>query len=156
MVHDVPLPFMNGSIADEEELTSFMLIDTDAPRRLVPPVRPSTPPITNRVFPGPPVANTGRGKKKTKASTLIAALNIGGLGNPNPWHPKHKWYHINQLVKEEKVGILVVGEAHMGAARHANIQNLFGRRLEIVFGGFIRYPRGNWKGHIWDSFHRSS
>ncbi|KAJ7646302.1 Endonuclease/exonuclease/phosphatase, partial [Mycena polygramma] len=63
----------------------------------------------------------------------VAALNMKGLGNPNPWHPRHKWYHINQLTKEEKVGVLILGEAHMNAARHANIQNLFGRRLEVIY-----------------------
>ncbi|KAJ7917320.1 hypothetical protein B0H13DRAFT_1870497 [Mycena leptocephala] len=73
--------------------------------------------------------------KRTKASTMIAALNIKGLGNPNPWHPKHKWYHINQLVKEDKAGILIVAEVHMNAAGHAKIQKLFGRRLEILYTG---------------------
>ncbi|KAJ7924256.1 Endonuclease/exonuclease/phosphatase, partial [Mycena leptocephala] len=72
-------------------------------------------------------------KKRTKASTLVAALNIKGIGNPNPWHPKHKRYHVNQLLKDNKVGVLVVGEGHINAARQSNIQNLFGRRLELIF-----------------------
>ncbi|KAJ7938730.1 hypothetical protein B0H13DRAFT_1851316 [Mycena leptocephala] len=56
-----------------------------------------------------------------------------GLGNPNSWHPKHKWYHVNQIMKDNKIGILVVGEAHLSASRHANIISLFGRRLDIRF-----------------------
>ncbi|KAJ7101501.1 Endonuclease/exonuclease/phosphatase, partial [Mycena belliarum] len=68
-----------------------------------------------------------------KASVLVAALNIRGIGNPNPWHPKHKWYHVNQLSKENKAGILILGESHLNALRHANIQALFGRRLEVLF-----------------------
>ncbi|KAJ7198932.1 Endonuclease/exonuclease/phosphatase, partial [Mycena haematopus] len=75
----------------------------------------------------------GKRKKRTKASTLVAALNIKGIGNPNSWHPKHKWYHVNQLMKDNKLGLLVVSESHLSAVRHAGIQNLFGRRLEIIF-----------------------
>ncbi|KAJ7098801.1 Endonuclease/exonuclease/phosphatase, partial [Mycena belliarum] len=97
------------------------------------PPRAPTPLIEDRVFPGPPITDTGQRKKKTKAATMLAALNMKGLGNPNPWHPKHKWYHVNQVMKDDKIGVLVVGEAHLSAARHANIQSLFGRRLEIVF-----------------------
>lgn len=51
----------------------------------------------------------------------------------NPWHPKQKWYHVNQLSKEHKAAILILGESHLNALRHANIQALFGRRLEVVF-----------------------
>ncbi|KAJ7086538.1 hypothetical protein C8R44DRAFT_650841, partial [Mycena epipterygia] len=42
-------------------------------------------------------------------------------------------YHVNQLTKDNKTGVLVVVESHLNAVRHANIQNLFGRRLEIIF-----------------------
>ncbi|KAJ7126044.1 Endonuclease/exonuclease/phosphatase [Mycena epipterygia] len=68
-----------------------------------------------------------------KASIQVASLNIQGIGNPNPWHPRHKWYHVNQLTKDNKTGLLVVVESHLSATRHANIQSLFGRRLEVVF-----------------------
>ena len=60
-------------------------------------------------------------------------MNIKGIGNQNPWHPKHKWYHVNQLLKDNKVGVLVVGKGHINAVRQSNIQNLFGRRLELIF-----------------------
>ncbi|KAJ6454975.1 Endonuclease/exonuclease/phosphatase [Mycena sanguinolenta] len=97
------------------------------------PDRPPTPLDMERTFPGPRRASKGKRKKRTKASTLVAALNIKGIGNPNPWHPKHKWYHVNQLMKDNKLGLLVVGESHLSAVRHNSIQNLFGRRLEIIF-----------------------
>lgn len=98
------------------------------------PDRPPTPLDMGRRFPGPPRRRAaGDRKKRTKASIQVASLNISGIGNPNPWHPKHKWYHINQLSKDNKTGLLVVVENHLSAIRHANIQNLFGRRLEIVF-----------------------
>ncbi|KAJ7276388.1 Endonuclease/exonuclease/phosphatase, partial [Mycena haematopus] len=96
----------------------------------------------NRVFPGPPRKPKGKRKKRTKASTLVATLNIKGIGNPNPWHPDHKWYHVNQLMKENKLGLLVVTESHLNVVRHAGIQNLFGRRLEIIFSEDPETPNG--------------
>ncbi|KAJ7242182.1 Endonuclease/exonuclease/phosphatase, partial [Mycena haematopus] len=82
----------------------------------------------------------GSRKKRTKASVMVASLNIKGIGNPNPWHPHHKWYHVNQFAKENKTGLLVVVESHLSAVRHANIQNLFGRRLEIIFSEDTETP----------------
>ncbi|KAJ7685960.1 hypothetical protein B0H17DRAFT_1137297 [Mycena rosella] len=63
--------------------------------------RPPTPLDRTRTFLGPPRrrAEGGRRKKLTKASIQLCALNIRRIGNPNPWHPKHKWYHVNQLSK---------------------------------------------------------
>ncbi|KAJ7256842.1 hypothetical protein B0H12DRAFT_986678, partial [Mycena haematopus] len=51
---------------------------------------------------------------------------------------------VNQFTKENKTGLLVVVESHLTAVRHANIQNLFGRRLEIVFSQDPEFP--NTKG----------
>ncbi|KAJ7114218.1 Endonuclease/exonuclease/phosphatase [Mycena epipterygia] len=88
----------------------------------------------DRTFPGPPGRHSAGGrKKKIKASIQVASLNIRGIGNPNPWHPQHKWYHVNQLTKDNRTGLLVVVESHLSATRHANIQSLFGRRLEVIF-----------------------
>ena len=116
---------------DDEDPPPLTQID---PADLHGPPRPPTPLDMHRRFPGPPRARAiGRRKKRTRASVLLAALNMRGLGNPNPWHPKHKWYHVNQVMKDNKIGILVVGEAHLSAARHANIITLFGRRLEVIF-----------------------
>ncbi|KAJ7656698.1 hypothetical protein B0H17DRAFT_1213689 [Mycena rosella] len=101
----------------------------------IPPDRPPTPLDQTRTFPGPPRRHAagGRRKKSTKASIQVCALNIHRIGNPNPWHPKHKWYHVNQLSKEYKSGVMILGESHLNALRHANIQALFGRRLEVIF-----------------------
>ncbi|KAJ3794998.1 hypothetical protein GGU11DRAFT_747449 [Lentinula aff. detonsa] len=52
-------------------------------------------------------------KLKTKAHIKVAALNIRGIGNSDVSHPDNKWVHINQLLRDEKIGILVVGEAHL-------------------------------------------
>ncbi|KAJ7110975.1 hypothetical protein C8R44DRAFT_742750 [Mycena epipterygia] len=97
------------------------------------PQRPHTPLDYNRTFPGPPRRRATGGKKRTKASVLVATLNIRGIGNPNPWHPGHKWNHVNQFTKANKTGILVLTESHLNVARHTRIQTLFGRRLEVLF-----------------------
>ena len=69
----------------------------------------------------------------TKATIKIAALNIQGLGNTNPWHPENKWNHINQMVRDERIGILFVSEAHLNEDRHCNLETLFGRQLKILY-----------------------
>ncbi|KAJ7266032.1 Endonuclease/exonuclease/phosphatase, partial [Mycena rebaudengoi] len=86
-----------------------------------------------RTYPGPARPDNGNGDKLTKASIRIGGLNIRGMGNINPWHPDNKWYHVNQLMREGKFGVMIVGEAHLDDERCQNILNLFGRRLHIEF-----------------------
>ncbi|KAJ3919309.1 Endonuclease/exonuclease/phosphatase, partial [Lentinula edodes] len=74
-----------------------------------------------------------RCKLNTKASIKIAALNIRGHGHIDPSHPKNKWNHINQIMRDRKIAILAVSEAHMNAERRDNIEQLFGTRLKILF-----------------------
>ncbi|KAJ8689227.1 hypothetical protein PTI98_013270 [Pleurotus ostreatus] len=45
--------------------------------------------------------------------------------------PMAKWLRINQIVRENKYGILILQETHMDDEREQTIQNLFGRRLKI-------------------------
>jgi exonuclease III len=71
-------------------------------------------------------------RKNTKASMKIAALNINGFGNESPGHGQNKWNHINQLVREHKINILAVGEAHLNESRHLAIETLFSKRLKII------------------------
>ena len=80
------------------------------------------------------LAQAGRRcKKNTKASIKIAALNIRGNGHLDPLNGKNKWNHINQIMREEKIGILAVGEAHLNTERSRNIEQVFGKRLKIIF-----------------------
>ena len=82
----------------------------------------------------PPVHSTSDScRKNTKASMKIAALNINGIGNENPNHGQNKWNHINQLVKEHKINILAVGEAHLNESRHLAIETLFSKRLKVIY-----------------------
>ncbi len=71
-------------------------------------------------------------QKGTKASIKIAALNIHGMGNTNTWHPDNKWNHINQIMKTKRIGILIVGEAHLNNERRNAIENMPRSRLCVI------------------------
>jgi exonuclease III len=107
-------------------------------------VRPPAEPPPVRVYPGP-AANNGRmGKKNTKASAKIAALNIHGNGDLNVHNNGNKWFDLWQIMREQKIGVMIVGEAHMNDERKADIDNLFGRCLRLEF---TEYPHtANAKG----------
>ena len=72
-------------------------------------------------------------RKNTKASMKIAALNINGIGNEDPSHAQNKWNHINQLMREQRINIMAVGEAHLNESRHSAIETLFNKRLRVIY-----------------------
>ncbi|KAJ7274754.1 hypothetical protein C8J57DRAFT_1224337 [Mycena rebaudengoi] len=88
-----------------------------------------------RVYPGPPPPrrNHSPGKKNMKASVKIAALNIKGRGNPDVRHGDNKWYNVWQIIREQKIGVLIVGEAHLDDKHKIDIDNLFGRAIQVEF-----------------------
>ncbi|KAJ7111943.1 DNase I-like protein, partial [Mycena epipterygia] len=69
----------------------------------------------------------------TKANIKIAALNIKGRGNPDVRHGDNKWFNIWQIVREQKIGVLIVGEAHLDDQHKTDIDNLFGRVIRLEF-----------------------
>ena len=75
-------------------------------------------------------------RKNTRASIKIVALNIKGNGHINPSNGKNKWNHINQIVRDEKIGILAVGEAHLNDERCNNIEQIF----KIIFSSLPNNP----------------
>ncbi|KAJ7289805.1 Endonuclease/exonuclease/phosphatase, partial [Mycena rebaudengoi] len=106
--------------------------------------RPPPEPPPGRNYPGPAAENRGQGKKNTKASVKINALNIKGNGNTNVYHPNNKWYELWQIMREQRIGVLIVGEAHMDDERKAGIDSLFGRCIRLEY---TRDPRtSNAKG----------
>ncbi|KAJ7216980.1 Endonuclease/exonuclease/phosphatase, partial [Mycena pura] len=88
-----------------------------------------------RVYPGPPqpLRHPTPGKKNTKAAVKIAALNIKGRGNPDVRHGENKWYHVWQVMREQKIGVLIVGEAHLDDEHKVDVDNLFGRAIRVEF-----------------------
>jgi hypothetical protein len=75
----------------------------------------SLPPQASDPQPEPEGQNRNKGKKKikknTRASLKIASLNMRGHG-PSGKDPENKWNHINQLVKEKRIGVLAIQEAY--------------------------------------------
>ncbi|KAK7016021.1 DNase I-like protein [Favolaschia claudopus] len=69
-----------------------------------PPLPPPPPQPPPRVFPGPSTASQ-TGKKNTKASIKIAALNIKGNGNAS-LYSDNKWWHIWQILRDQNLGML--------------------------------------------------
>jgi exonuclease III len=68
-----------------------------------------------------------------KASIKIAALNMKGRGNPDVRHEENKWFHIWQILREQKAGVLIVGEAHLDEKHKAEVDSLFARAIKIEF-----------------------
>jgi hypothetical protein len=64
-------------------------------------------------------------KKNTQASLKIASLNIRGRGPTG----NNKWNHINQIMKEQRLGVLAIQEAHLTQEHVDNLHTLFGKRL---------------------------
>ncbi|KAF5335924.1 hypothetical protein D9758_018332 [Tetrapyrgos nigripes] len=74
----------------------------------------------------------GRRQKETKASIKVASLNIRGYGpNENLEDTKNKWNYINQFVRQKRIGVLLVQEAHMDERRRQKVQDKFSKRLVI-------------------------
>ncbi|CAK5278422.1 unnamed protein product [Mycena citricolor] len=75
-----------------------------------------------------------------KTVLKVAGLNIRGHGNLNVHHPDNKWLGIWQILREQKIAVLVVGEAHMNQERKDNVSKIFGRKLRIEFTENPRSP----------------
>ncbi|KAF5334028.1 hypothetical protein D9758_017420 [Tetrapyrgos nigripes] len=69
---------------------------------------------------------TGRRQKETKASIKVASLNIKGYEDT-----KNKWNYINQFVRQKRIGVLLVQEAHMDENRRQTVQGKFSKQLVI-------------------------
>jgi exonuclease III len=75
----------------------------------------------------------GKCAKNTKAAIKIASLNMKGRGdvrNLASDSKKNKWYHINQVMREQNIGVLAVQETHMTEELQTSIEATF-KRLRI-------------------------
>jgi exonuclease III len=95
-------------------------------------VRPGTPPNKE----GPLTQSTNNSqkqkkkiKKNTRASLKVASLNIRGRGPMGD----NKWNHINQIMREHRLSVLAVQEAHLTQEHVDGIHTLFGKRLQVHF-----------------------
>jgi len=71
-------------------------------------------------------------KKIIKVAIKVASLNILRFGHNNPNHIQNKWKHVNQIMRDEKIAILLLQETHMNVERQNKVQMLFERRLNTL------------------------
>ena len=82
-------------------------------------------------------APTPRGNKTLRANITIASLNINGGGTAQT---KEKWQHINQLLRDKKIGILAVQETHLGEDTVHNLHSQFPQHLQIINSSVPEHP----------------
>lgn len=80
--------------------------------------------------------------KNTKAAIRIATLNIRGYRSSGAPLSETKWHHVNQLLRDKKIGILLVQESHLTEDRKTSIESLFGKRMKIFFTADPTNPTG--------------
>jgi exonuclease III len=70
--------------------------------------------------------------KNTKAAIKLASLNMKGRGetrNLKTDSKKNKWFHVNQMMREQKIGILALQETHMTDELKESVEVTFKRLL---------------------------
>lgn len=82
----------------------------------------------NARAPAPDREHATRGRK-TKASVLVASLNVCGRGHIG--RAGDKWNSLNQMMKEKRIGIMALQETHLTHDDVVTIHNLYGRRLRV-------------------------
>jgi exonuclease III/ribonuclease HI len=76
--------------------------------------------------------DTTEAGRKTKASVQIATCNMKGRGETDHLNrpaANNKWLHINQILRERKIGILALQETHMTNELEGKIATLFEKRI---------------------------
>ncbi|KAH9923247.1 uncharacterized protein B0H18DRAFT_1120513 [Fomitopsis serialis] len=76
---------------------------------------------------GQPNIPSGR---RTKASLKVCSLNLNGKGG-SAGSPNQKWNELNQLLREDKIGLLCLQETHLNDEEVNMLNNLYGRRMAI-------------------------
>lgn len=76
-------------------------------------------------------SGTRGSRKNTKAAIRIASLNIRGFRSAGAPLSETKWHHVNQVIRDKKIGILLVQESHLMEERKVQIETLFGKRMKI-------------------------
>ena len=71
-----------------------------------------------------PNRHARRQQKQTKAAIKIASINMRGYGHQNVLHRQNKWNHNNQVIREKRIAVLLVQEAHMDDERKNQVENI--------------------------------
>jgi hypothetical protein len=68
--------------------------------------------------------------KNTRAAITIASLNMRGRGdtlNLASNSSKNKWFHVNQMLRDKKIGLLALQETHMTEELQESVERTFKR-----------------------------
>ncbi|KAF5376899.1 hypothetical protein D9615_007204 [Tricholomella constricta] len=88
---------------------------------------PNIPDAPNSI---PPEAQTRpKGRKSKRGSLGLATLNIKGGGSPST---RGKWPHLWQVMREQRLDVLVIQETHLDDTRKDIIQNTFDEYIHIL------------------------
>ncbi|TEB25101.1 hypothetical protein FA13DRAFT_1714218 [Coprinellus micaceus] len=75
-------------------------------------------------------------KSASRAVLQVATLNMRGGGSATT---SRKWNQINQLVRDENIGVLALQETHISTETAAELESQFGR-LKIIISPHPTYP----------------
>jgi len=89
----------------------------------------STPRNTDRVVASGIQTHTELGRKTLRANIMISTLNINGGGT---LQTRDKWQHVDQLLRNKKVGILAVQETHLQDSAVDSLHTQFHQCLHII------------------------
>ncbi|KAI9063991.1 DNase I-like protein, partial [Trametes sanguinea] len=81
-------------------------------------------------------------KRGSRGRIRLGSLNMKGFGIPRAREGSDKWLAINQLMKDARLSVLGIQEAHLNHSRVESLNNLFGTRLKIVASMHPSNPTG--------------
>ncbi|KAK0441752.1 Endonuclease/exonuclease/phosphatase, partial [Desarmillaria tabescens] len=70
-------------------------------------------------------------KKNTHACIKIASLNMKGRGHNNVLNDKNKWKQVNEILCDDKIGVLALQETHLTDEHVNDIHNIYNKRMHI-------------------------
>ncbi|OJT15896.1 Transposon TX1 uncharacterized 149 kDa protein [Trametes pubescens] len=80
---------------------------------------------------------TGEGqrsqKNRTRARIRVGSLNMRGSGPMGCAAADSKWMRVNQLLRDQKIGVLALQETHLDEARVTSLNELFGRNMHLFY-----------------------
>ncbi|KAL1945502.1 hypothetical protein VTO73DRAFT_2353 [Trametes versicolor] len=77
------------------------------------------------------VASRSQRPRSTKARVKLASLNMRGLGPSDATGMPDKWMRINQIVRDSKIAILAIQEAHLECEKADQLNELFSSSLKV-------------------------
>ncbi|KAL7280190.1 hypothetical protein ACG7TL_006609 [Trametes sanguinea] len=83
--------------------------------------------------------NGGGASRQRKSDRLanreevrIASLNVNGFGSLARDHPNNKWGTMYRMMKEQRLGILLLQETHLTPERRKDLHRMFANRIKIL------------------------